>query len=249
MIGRQGNLRGPDEIEVVGRNRIDLLTIGREEAGAVQGLLSDQHRRNHRSEAVGQEVVEGISNQGELEQDRLTLQVSETAARNLGAAIHVHQIEAGAEGGEVRRREIEHRRSADPLDLLVVGIGHAVGGGVVDQIGNRRPDLVELRRPIPPPRRRASCSRRPAGRPGQSRLPSRDRSRPAISRPASFWTALTSSDCWRVRRTCSSRRTSSTRSMSRPRRRSECASRSRSVRRMFGSITWADGTPVSRSAR
>ena len=61
-----------------------------------------------------EQVVERVSNQGELEQDRLTLQVSETAARNLGAAIHVDQIEAGTEGGEVRWCEVEDRRTSRP---------------------------------------------------------------------------------------------------------------------------------------
>src|SRR5687768_6738246 len=73
VIGRKWNLRGPNQIEVVGWNRIDLLPITREEASAIQRLLPDEDRGHHRGEAMGQQVVEGIPNQSELKQNCLTL--------------------------------------------------------------------------------------------------------------------------------------------------------------------------------
>jgi hypothetical protein len=92
----------------------------------------------------GNQSIKNESHQAKLEQDGLTLQKAKSAPRHLGPPVHVDQIKPAPKRGEIGRREIERRRHSDSLDLDVVGIGGAIGRGLVDQIGNFGPDLFEL---------------------------------------------------------------------------------------------------------
>ncbi len=67
----QGDLGRPREVQVVGRDRVDLLAVRRKHAGADQRVLPDQRRDADDREVLGAEQVDGVRVDRPLEQDQV----------------------------------------------------------------------------------------------------------------------------------------------------------------------------------
>ena len=121
------HLARADEVQLVVRQRVDLLLGVGQEAGAVQRLLAHEHRRDDRLEAVPAQPLQHPAHERELEQHEVAAQVGEPRARQARAALHV----------DARARELEvvlrrgHRRDG-LADLAHDGVrvgGRGVGRG------------------------------------------------------------------------------------------------------------------------
>ena len=85
----QRHLGGADEVEVVVGQGVDLLLGVGQKAGAVQRLLADEHRRDHRLKALAAELLHGVAHERQLQQDQVAAQVGKARAREPRAALHV----------------------------------------------------------------------------------------------------------------------------------------------------------------
>ena len=149
---------------------VDLLRVGREEAGAPHRFLAHEHGRHDRLEAVRAEAVERELHERELQADGVALEVGEAAAGGARATLHVDHVERGAEVEVVgvppsTMRGSPSRRSSVPSSSPPVG--HVV----LHEVGQREQQLVELGRRARSSRPRA----RPCGRPARAPRPSRPR--------------------------------------------------------------------------
>ena len=104
------DLGGSDQVEVVVAGRVDLRFVGGEEAGAVHGLLADEHRRDDRGEALAREELEREPHERELEPDARPGEVDESRAAGPGGAFDVEELERAAEVDVVLRLEGELRQ-------------------------------------------------------------------------------------------------------------------------------------------
>ena len=95
MQARERDLGGARQVEVVVRQRVDVRALGGKEAGAGHGLLADEHRRQHRREAVLRQVVERGPVEREGEQRRVADQVAEPRAREPCRPLHVEAADLG----------------------------------------------------------------------------------------------------------------------------------------------------------
>ena len=154
MQRRQRHLGGADQVEVVLGQAVDLLLGVGQEAGPVQRLLADEHRRDHRLEPLRPELLERVAHERQLEQHEVAAQVGEARARQPRRALHV----------DPRTRELEVvaaglARLADLLEHRVL-VG-SVGRG---QVGQRREHRVALGARPRSPRRSARGRARRAPR-------------------------------------------------------------------------------------
>ena len=117
----QGHLGRPGEVEVVGRDRVGLLAVRGELAGADQRLLADQRRHADQREVLGREQVEGVGVHRALEQDQIRLQRVGTLAGDLAGPGEVRPAALLQQLDVVQRLEVELRRGAH-------GPYHHVGG-------------------------------------------------------------------------------------------------------------------------
>ena len=119
LVGVQGgeaDLRGADQEEVVARHLVDLRAVGRQEARPEHRLLADEHRRDHRLEAVSGELPQRILHERQLEEGEVALQVGESRAGRLRRGLHVDQPQGRPDVEVVARLEVEARRVADHAD-------------------------------------------------------------------------------------------------------------------------------------
>jgi hypothetical protein len=93
VVGGERHLRGADQIEVVRLQPVDLAGVGTQEAGALHGGRLDQHRGDHRREAVLGRVRQCQLQQAELQQRTHPGQVVEPRARHLRAPLDVDRAE------------------------------------------------------------------------------------------------------------------------------------------------------------
>ena len=195
----QRDLGGAGQVQVVLGHGVDLLLGVGQEPRPVQRLLTHQHRRDHRLEALRHEPLQRPPHQRQLEQHQRPAQVGEARARHAGAALDVHQlaqqlqvVAAGrarladlaqhrvlvgriASGGLGRAVIAASRAALDPgqLDLHLL---HARG-----ELAHRRRSPRRRRRPRAWPRRSPRsprCARR--GRP-PARAAARGGGRPAAA--------------------------------------------------------------------
>ena len=101
----QRHLGGADQIQVVVGQPVDLLLGVGQHAGADQRALAHEHRRDHRLEALLDQLGQRVLDERELEQHQPAAQVGEARAGQSGAALHVDHrpgqlevIAAGAPG-------------------------------------------------------------------------------------------------------------------------------------------------------
>ena len=132
MVRGERHLRRADQEQVVGLQPVDLAGVRAEEAGALHRLRLDQHRRDHRGEAVLDRLRDGQLQQPELQQRAEAGQVVEPAAAR-----------------PWRRARCRSRRSASPSSRWSRGFG--------DRRACRRPRAARRSRP----RRRAARRPRP----------------------------------------------------------------------------------------
>ncbi len=81
MQRRERHLGGADQVQVVVGQRVDLLLGVGQHAGAVQRLLADEHRRDHRLEPLAAQLLERVADERELEHHQVPAQVGEARAR------------------------------------------------------------------------------------------------------------------------------------------------------------------------
>ena len=112
MHRRERDFAGADKAVAVDR-LVDLSAVGGEEAGAVHGLLAYQHRRHDGAKALGADDGEAVLHERELQQHEVALEVGETRAADLGAALHVDEVERKAEVQVVLDLEVELARLTD----------------------------------------------------------------------------------------------------------------------------------------
>ena len=107
---------------------VDLLLGVGQEAGAVERLLADEHRRDDRLEAVAAQLVQRPLDQRELQQDEVAAQVGEARAAEPRAALHVDPLAGQLE-------VVAGRGEGGPVaDLADDGVlGRRVGVGQVGQ--------------------------------------------------------------------------------------------------------------------
>src|SRR5688572_12383279 len=136
--GGQGHLGRAREVELVALDAVEVHLVRGEEAGAVHGLLADEHRRQDGREALRGQPVEREAVERQLEARRGPDTVDEARARDLGAALRVDTRELEV----VARLEGERRRVADAPELDGVVVREAVGGtrvrgcrNAVEQLG------------------------------------------------------------------------------------------------------------------
>jgi hypothetical protein len=138
------HLRRPHQEQVVLGDREHLVAGLGEEPGPEQRLLPDQHGRDHRGEPLGGEHVEGVPDEGQLEEDRLALEVGEPGARGPGGRLHVDRVVELAQLEVVPHLEVERRRFADPNRLHVVLVREAGGRRLVGEVRDLDPQGAEL---------------------------------------------------------------------------------------------------------
>ena len=135
MVAGQRNLRGPNEIHVVGLEVVDLVGVRAEEAGALHHFRAHQHRRDHQREAVLGGKPHRELHDAELQQRAEPGEEGEARTRHLGAALHVDQAERFTEF-QVVLRVRDGRRLTDRLqhDEVVLAAG---GNPVDDDVADR----------------------------------------------------------------------------------------------------------------
>src|SRR5215831_2316448 len=89
----QRDLRGPGEEEPFVDDLVDLEALGGEEPGAEHRFLADEHRRDHRLEALGDDAVQRPAVEREGETCRVADDVAEPGAREPGRAFHLEAAE------------------------------------------------------------------------------------------------------------------------------------------------------------
>src|SRR6185436_13018887 len=142
--GRQRDLRGADEEEVVLGYLVDLVAIAGQESRPVESLFANQDGWDDRLVALAADEVDREADQRQLEQDEVALYVGEAGAGELRRRLHVDQAELGADLEVIARLEVEAR----PLPLLAqddgVLLGHPVGDVGIGKVGKGAGEAVEL---------------------------------------------------------------------------------------------------------
>jgi hypothetical protein len=64
-------LRRPGQVQVVSRDRVGLLAVGREHAGPDQGLLADHRRHADEREVFAAQQVKGVGVDRPFQQDQI----------------------------------------------------------------------------------------------------------------------------------------------------------------------------------
>ncbi len=131
------DLRGAGEVELVRLERVDVRTVGREEAGAVHRLLAHEHRRQHRHVPVGGRAVEREAVERERDERRVADEVAEARAGEARSALELEAADLGV-------LRPFGRGVADAAELLCVLLGVAVGGRGIGRIRH----LLEQRVPL-----------------------------------------------------------------------------------------------------
>ena len=141
----QRHLRGAGEEELVLGDLVDLVAVAGQEAGPLQRLFADQHRRHHRLVALGPDQLDREADQGQLQQHQVALQVGEARAgeRAPPASMSIRPssvpISRWSRGSKSNSGGSPTSRSDDRVLL-----GHPVGGVGVGQVGERGDEPVEL---------------------------------------------------------------------------------------------------------
>ena len=147
VVAGERDLAGAGEVEVVGRQVVDLVGVGAEEAGALHDLRLDQGRRDQRREACGERPVERHVHERDLEAGDDALQVVEARAGDLRAARHVDAAEQLADLEVVAGFEVEGRLLADRAqrdEVLFASGGHAVDDRVAERADGETERLLRL---------------------------------------------------------------------------------------------------------
>ena len=139
---RQRHLGRSGEVEVVLLQVVEVRLLGRQEAGAVHGLLLHHDRRQHEQEAPRGELVDHVAVQRHLGERDVPDPVGEPGAGQPRAAGHVDPAARRAELRGVPRREPELRLLAPGPDELRVLLVHAVRRGRVGQVRDPRQQVV-----------------------------------------------------------------------------------------------------------
>ena len=228
----QRDLRGADQEQLVAGDLVDHLPLAREEAGAEQRALADEHRRDHRNEPLGADQLDREAHQGQLDQHQVAQQVGEARARGLARLLHLDPAVGEPQVEVVADLELELGALADlPQDHGVVlrGPFRSLRLRKVGKLGHAARRASTRPRPArpraPSPRRSPGASRRSAARrPPRSASPPRsDRRRGSAARAAPRPRGSSS-------RRRSSRRSSSSRASAAPRRASAARAGSGSSR-------------------
>ena len=212
MKGRERDLGGADQEEVVLRDLVDLVAVAGQEAGPVEGLFADQDRRDHRLVALAADKVERVADQRQLDQDEVALEVGEPRAGDPRRRLDVDQAELGADLEVVERLEIEARPLAHLAEDDGVLLGQPVGRLGVGQVGQRRRRPARSR---PRPPRAPLCRTRSPPSAARPRRPARrPRSPFCFASPICFESVLRSAWAPSIRGSSSRRRASSASSSS-----------------------------------
>ncbi len=134
MQGGQRDLRGADEEQVILGQPVDLLLGVGQHAGPVERRLADQHRRDHRLEALDEELLHRVAHERELEHHERAPQVGKARPRQSGAALHVDHL-----AGQLEMVAAAGRALADLAEHLV-GVRRRGGG----QVGQRGQGAIAL---------------------------------------------------------------------------------------------------------
>ena len=118
----QGDLGRPGEVQVVGGDRVRLLAVRGEHAGADQRPLADQRRDADQREVLADEHVEGVGVYRTLEQDQIGHQRVGAFAGHLAGSREVRPAALFQQFHMVQWREIEFRRRAYAPDDHVGGL-------------------------------------------------------------------------------------------------------------------------------
>ena len=122
------HLRRAGQVEAVALvEAVQVRLLGGQEAGAVHGLLADEHGRQDELEAARGQPVDREAVERELEQRGVAAAVGEARAGEPRAALHVDPVVGRAELEVVARREVEAGRGADLAQHDGVLVGQAVG--------------------------------------------------------------------------------------------------------------------------
>ena len=112
--GPERHLRRAGEREVLALDAVDHLLV---EAGAAHHaddvLAPDQNGRDDGGEPLGGQPVDRVPDERQLEQRAVPAEEVEPRSGDLGAALHVEEVEGRAQLDMVSGRELELRRGAD----------------------------------------------------------------------------------------------------------------------------------------
>ena len=146
VVAREGDLGGAGEVEIVGRQVVDLVGVVVDEAGALHDLGAHQGGRDHRCEAGLDGLGDGQLQQGEFEAGADPGEEVEASAGDLGATLGVDGRQALAEGQMVARLEAlggEIPWRADDFAENIV-LFAATGRAGQNDIRDRRDESREL---------------------------------------------------------------------------------------------------------
>ncbi len=146
VVGRQRDLGGADQVQVVLVEVVDVLGRLAEEAGAAHGLRADQRRGEHRGEAGRGGLGDRGVHQGQLQQGADTGEEVEAGAGDLGAALDVDGAEELAElqvvlGREALGAEVADRAVRLQRDEVLLAADRYVG---VDEVAEPEQQLLGL---------------------------------------------------------------------------------------------------------
>ena len=115
----QRHLRGAGEEELVLGDLVDLVAVAGQEAGPLQRLLADQHRRHHRLVPLGPDQLDREADQGQLQHHQVALEVGEAGAGEPRGGLHLDQAAArrrsrGGRAARSRTRSAPRPRAGRP---------------------------------------------------------------------------------------------------------------------------------------
>ena len=144
MEGGQRDLRGADEEELVALDLVDHLPLAREEAGAVERALPDQHRRHDRLEPLRADGFDHEPDQGELDHHQVAEEVGEPRPRGRRGLLDLDPPVLEAEVEVVADLEVEAGALPDLAegDRVVLAAGRRDGMGEVRE--RRREPIAAL---------------------------------------------------------------------------------------------------------
>ena len=137
MQPAERDLGGAGEVEVVGRELVDVRLGRGEPAGADQRLLADEHRRQHGEEALRGEALEREPVERKREQGGVADPVAEPRAGDLRGPLHLEPADLG-----VLERLRELRDLTDAADLLGVLLAQALGHRRMRRVRNPQRQVV-----------------------------------------------------------------------------------------------------------
>ena len=142
MVAGERNLRGTRQVQVIGRQVVDLFGVLVEESSTTHDLRGHQGRSHHRHETVGDGLVHGHGHESEFEACAHTLEVVEASTRHLRTALGVDRIQALTQcqvilGLKTFACEITRRGAlvAQDNEVFLAADGNAIKDQVREQAG------------------------------------------------------------------------------------------------------------------